>query len=781
MFNCSVGAVRYRVARWLRSTVRSSALIVVVIALFAAVPLALAAGARRTASAPDRYDASGGLTADVFVHQDVGPSLAAEVAALPAAGDVESATFVFGELTSADGSDLSDHIVFAGGADVVGDPLVAGRHADPDTPAEFVAAKPFAEANGWSLGEELRLRMLSAEQVAETGFKPRPDMLVSDAVLVGLTDGPADLNDPADIAVFSPSLLADERIGTSGSVFGIALADGATVADLRQQLDTVEGGELLFVEPASFVSATTRSAVRAQAVGLWILAGLIAVATIVALGQLLVRHTRLANDESSILSSLGATNAHIVSETTARAVVVVVIAAPLAVCAATAASGIFPFGFVRRVEPNSGLAPDVLAMGLGALLLAASLVAWVVLVTRVRRAEPDDGPHRWADGVAGRCRSAAMATGIRFAYTPGDSATIASRLGGAVVMVAAVAGTVTFAVSMRRLVTEPAQYGKNFDAMLSIESEEMPAALRRLLETEPDLTDVTLYTLTPAGVDGRDEALFVAGMEPLRGALEPHVLAGRLPVGPDEIALGRVAARRLDVAIGDQLELTGEETGARYEISGLVVPPLIKGSDEVGQGAVVTSGGYSLLDPGGVAQAASLRIRAGAVSDALRDRIARAAEAGDDPEQVFSSDRPSGILNIARITYVPFVLTVLLALLALLVIGSTVYTAIRKRRHDVAVLRSMGADGQWLIRAGRWQAIAATLAPVAIGVPLGIVAGRLAFRAYADNLGTLNDAAMPLMLIVLGVVALCVIATVCATLAGRDARRTSPAELLRAE
>ena len=178
---------------------------------------------------------------------------------------------------------------------------------------------------------------------------------MSDAVLVGLTDGPADLNDPADIAVFSPSLLADERIGTSGSVFGIALADGATVADLREQLHSVEGGERLFVEPASFVSAETRRAVRAQAVGLWILAGLTAVATIVALGQLLVRHTRLANDESSILSSLGATNAHIVSETTARAAAVVVIAAPLAVCAATAASGIFPFGFVRRVEPSPGL------------------------------------------------------------------------------------------------------------------------------------------------------------------------------------------------------------------------------------------------------------------------------------------------------------------------------------------------------------------------------------------------------------------------------------------
>ena len=64
-------------------------------------------------------------------------------------------------------------------------------------------------------------------------------------------------------------------------------------------------------------------------------------------------------------------------------------------------------------------------------------------------------------------------------------------------MVAALAGAVTFAVSMRRLVTDPAQYGKNFDAMLLPQTEEMPAALLQLLQSHPDITDVTLYTLAP--------------------------------------------------------------------------------------------------------------------------------------------------------------------------------------------------------------------------------------------------------------------------------------------
>jgi hypothetical protein len=779
VFNGGVGAVRYRVARWLRSTVRSSALLVVVIALFAAVPIALAAAARRTATAPDRYDAANGLTLDVFANQENGRSLAAEVSTLPAARAVEAATFVYGQLAAADGTGLPDHIVFAGSPVVVGDPLVAGRRASADAPGEFVVAKPFAEANGLSIGDLVLLRTLSAEQVDETGFNPRPDMLVHDAVLVGLTDGPSDLNDPHDIAVFPPSLIDDERVGTSGSVIGVDLADGATVADLRQGLDSIERGELLRLDPASFVSAETRSAVGAQATGLWILAGLTAVATLVALGQLLVRHTRLSQEETSILSSLGATDGHIVGETTARAGAVVVIAAPLAAGAASAASGIFPFGFVRRLEPNPGLAVDVVVLLPGALLLAAGLVGWVVLATRVRRAEPDDVHHRWVDSMAARCRSSAMAVGIRFAYTSGDSATVASRFGGAVVMVAALAGTVTFATSLRRLVVEPAQYGRNFDGMVLPETAGAPEDLLRVLQSDPDITDVTLYTLTSAGVEDRDETLYVAGMEPLRGALGPHVLAGRLPVGPEEIAIGRVSARRLDAAIGDRLELTVGAAGVRYEITGLVVPHGIQGSDLVGQGGVVTSAGYSRLDPEGTPVGAAFRAVPGRASYELAQRIARAT--GSVPERAFSDDRPSGIRNVARITYVPFVLAVLLAVLAVLVVVSAASTAVRRRRHDVAVLRSMGADGRWLVRASGWQAIVTTLVPVAIGVPLGIVAGRLAFRTYADNLGTLNDASWPLAIIVLGVVALVVVAALSTTVAGRDARRVAPAALLRAE
>ena len=140
------------------------------------------------------------------------------------------------------------------------------------------------------------------------------------------------------------------------------------------------------------------------------------------------------------------------------------IAVPLGAGVAVGASGIFPFGFVRRLEPRPGFAFDPLVLSVGVLVLASALVGWVVLATLFRRSTSDDGHHRWIDAVAARCRSSAMGAGIRFAYTSGDSTTIASRLGGAVVTMVALVGTLTLAVSMQRLVAEPAQYGRNFDA-----------------------------------------------------------------------------------------------------------------------------------------------------------------------------------------------------------------------------------------------------------------------------------------------------------------------------
>jgi putative ABC transport system permease protein len=669
--------------------------------------------------------------------------------------------------------------VFSGSAVPSGDRLVAGRSADPRRPGEFVATRSHAEANGLSVGDSLDLLTLTPEQVAEVGFAaPQADGPTLDATLVGIIDGPSDLSDPTPIAIFSPALLDDARIAFAATLMAIGLRDGSSVTQLREDLDTISQGALLRLEAATIVSPETRNAVGTQALGLWILAGIGAVGAIAALGQILLRHVRLQADERLSLSSLGYSTPQVLGEAAARAGVLAAAALALGAGVAVAASGLFPIGFVRRIEPDPGLRIDVPVMAIGASLITLALVGWVVASTRAGSPAVVQHPHQAVvDSVAVRCPSPTMATGVRFAFASNDPATLLSRIGGMALLVAAVVGTLTFAVSVRRLTVEPTRYGANFDFLADNGSSAVPERLLTALRSDPAVEAATVYTSAATRVGGSGETLALAGMRRLRGVLEPEVLAGRLPLGPQEIAIGRVSARRLDLAIGDQIELATEGNRATYEITGLIVPQGISGNDLVGQGAVVTSDGYARLDPEHQPAAAAIRLRPDTDADTV-ERIATASgvtigEGGPTP--------PPAIRSIARITFVPFVLAALLAVLLTLSVVAAVAVAVRRRERHVGVLRSLGVDRPWLTRAVGWQGVLSTLVPAVVGAPLGFVLGRLVFRMYADRLGTLNGAAVPVGFVLGGLVMLLVSGIATGAIAGRRARRIAPAALLRAE
>ncbi len=778
VFNEHVGVVGYRVVRWLRSTLRASALMVAVVAVMASVPLALAAGARRTGSAPDRYQQALPVPVDLVAYQDDGPSLDRAIAGLPAVRAVHSITFVFGVIRPAGRAEMfDDGLVFAGSAAATGDRVVAGRAPDHGRGDEFVASKDYAEAKGLSIGDTVHLFTLTPQQKAATGFSEElPAEPTLDGVLVGLVDGPADLSDPTGTVVFGTSLLDDAQIATGGSVYGIELADGATVDELRAQLDTIDGGDVLRLDPSAVIGPETRRAVHDQAVGLWILAALAGLVTVAALGQLLVRHARLSAGETSALSSLGATRSQVAGETAARAGLIATLAAAFAAVLAMSASGIFPFGFARQVEPDPGVHGDALVLAVGALILVLGMVGWVVMMTRFRRSVVPSRRPSGVGAVAVRCPTSAMETGVRFAFTTREATSLLSRLGGVVLIGSGLVGTLVYAVSLQRLVVEPARYGVNYDAQIDNGSEQISPDARAVLETDPAIADVNYYRSSTTRVDGAGATLPVAGVERVRGLLDPPLLAGRLPEGPEEIAVGRVSAERLKVSIGDELTLAGPAGGAEYKITGLIVPPLLRGNDLIGEGGLVTSAGYRRLDPDVGPQSAVFRLR----PDPPPDAIARlTAVFGEPPDPTAS--RPPAIRNEARITYIPFVLAGLLAVLAVLLVVSGAYTAVRHRNYEVAVLRTLGAERGWLVRAVNWLAVSSTLVPALIAVPLGFIAGRLVFRAYADGLGAVDSAATPAAIVALGLAGLVLLAAVAATIAGRSARRLHPAQLLHVE
>jgi ABC-type lipoprotein release transport system permease subunit len=114
-------------------------------------------------------------------------------------------------------------------------------------------------------------------------------------------------------------------------------------------------------------------------------------------------------------------------------------------------------------------------------------------------------------------------------------------------------------------------------------------------------------------------------------------------------------------------------------------------------------------------------------------------------------------------------------------VGHALATAVRRRRHDIAVLRALGMTPQQ----ARWVVVvqASVLAAVglALGVPLGLALGRVLWQVVADY--TPLQYSPPFALLALAVVgpAALVVANLLAAWPGRTAAAMRIGAVLRTE
>ena len=349
--NGSVRAVLVRVRAALRTGWRSVIIVAAIVAVVSATVLALAAGARRTATAPDRYTAAAGGDVGGLVLQPSGRPRLDEIASLPAVEHVDGITFVGAWF---DGGRETNP--FAGGL-TPGGRLVSGRAASPGPRAgEFVANLAFVEAYNATVGQTYEIGVWTQPQVDRNALDEPPEGQSFEATLVGIVDSPAELDDPTPSTYFSPALLESD-IGVVTTLMAVQLVPGATRDDLRAQLDSLPDGSELALEPLPIVSVSVRNAVTAQAQGLWVITLVAAFAALAAMGQVLSRHARVSELDRRRLVALGASRTQLLGEALGRAVVPAVGGVLGGALVATLASGWFPAGFVRRVEPAQASGP----------------------------------------------------------------------------------------------------------------------------------------------------------------------------------------------------------------------------------------------------------------------------------------------------------------------------------------------------------------------------------------------------------------------------------------
>jgi ABC-type lipoprotein release transport system permease subunit len=126
-------------------------------------------------------------------------------------------------------------------------------------------------------------------------------------------------------------------------------------------------------------------------------------------------------------------------------------------------------------------------------------------------------------------------------------------------------------------------------------------------------------------------------------------------------------------------------------------------------------------------------------------------------------------------------LGVALAVGAVVALGLTLITSVRRRRHDLALLKTLGFTKRQLASVIAWQASVAVGIGCVVGIPLGIALGRFLWDLFVNQINAVPDPTVPIVPIVLVAVAALVLANLVAALPGRNAGRTPTALVLRAE
>ncbi len=501
-------AVVYRLRRLLRSQWRTTLGLCLTVAAVGGAVLALAVGAERTASAPDRYIRASEIRYDGEVEQEAGTPPTAEVAALPGVAVVEPFTFVFGGLSRADGSPAPDALVFAGSHRAFGLQVVEGREPDPARPDEFVGTRSFAAGGDVAVGDRFRLVTITQDQADRSGFeallKEEPQGPTLDAVLVGIADGPVQINDPTPLVVM-PSSLVDRGAGIAATHMSVRLRPGTDLEDFRAQLDTLPGGDALRLRPGQLVSPEVRTAVDGQAQGFWVLTAVGMAAAVVVLGQLLTRNARLSAEEASRLEAIGFTKGQRLGESMARAAVPVLSGAVLGVAVAVAVSPVFPTDFVRRLEPHPRPRANVPVLAAATVALVFALLFWTAGALLLARRTGAERPSPIVDRIAGRVPSSTLATGLRFAFTRArrDRGSVRTAVAGMIATAVLLVGAIVFGSSLDRLVRNADRYGYTWDLYFGSGGEAVPEETRVGLEADPDIDGLMLFGTGRARVAAR--------------------------------------------------------------------------------------------------------------------------------------------------------------------------------------------------------------------------------------------------------------------------------------
>jgi ABC-type antimicrobial peptide transport system permease subunit len=142
---------------------------------------------------------------------------------------------------------------------------------------------------------------------------------------------------------------------------------------------------------------------------------------------------------------------------------------------------------------------------------------------------------------------------------------------------------------------------------------------------------------------------------------------------------------------------------------------------------------------------------------------------------------PSKVANLAQIGSVPRLLAIALGALGFAGAIHALLVAVARRRGDLAVVRALGFTPRQARFTVAWQGIVTACAAIVVGIPLGVLIGRVVWKRVTSGVGAVDLVSIPwLACIAVPVTALGVV-TLAAWIVGRRAATFRTAAVLRSE
>jgi hypothetical protein len=669
--------------------------------------------------------------------------------------------------------------------------LIDGRYTNPDRADEIVIDENIRDRYGVDIGS----RMEMEQRIPTEGIEELP-LEIPEGVdlsfraplrIVGITKAFSSTEESATLSAGFYRRYGSQIIGPI-NMFVTLKGGERRFVDFQEHVQEIVGHPVNVERGSEFLGlrqVANLADVERNGLLLFALAALLVGGVLV--GQALVRAVTAGAVDAPTWRAMGASRPMLVRGMVLPATIVALSGAVTSIVVAILLSSRFPLGTTRRYDLDLGTHADwlvLLVFALG-LILSVFATATVTAWWRTGRSAAEvSRPSTVGDWAARAGLSPALVVGARLAVEPGRgrrAVPVRSALVGAIVGVLGVVACFTFRAGIDDALARPERSGIVWDsAMLSFGG-----------AFDSDVVDAVAAI---PGAGAVSEALWVRalnvngvptptfGIQSVTRDMRLVVLAGRAPAGRDEIAFAPTTMQAVGVKIGDRVTV-GDDPDRRATVVGKVLLPATSHTaydqsawmtrdavDEI-LAAEPVSGSQDIWDY------ALVRWKPGG----RRAGEASLLELAGDAYFVQSASLPGAVSELEHLRVLPLVLAAFFGLLAIATVAHALVTTVRRRRHDLAIMRSFGFTARQSRLAITWQATLLAIAGVIVGVPLGLIAGRTIWRWLANDYPVVYVPPIELVAILLVIPAALLVVNAIAVGPARAAARIRPAEALRVE